>query len=341
MTTSLGTPKLMRAARKGATHLHVLPWLIAFAIKATDHGRLSVGEDPAEPEDIADQIPCVTAIQVAGALSELAAIGVLSEDPDGCARFTNWEGRQAKAGVRWQGGRSGSVDTTNGATIDSYVYYAKCDDQVKIGLSANPWSRVAELGTARPGIVLVGVERGGYDLERQRQQELGGRTDFRNNGRGSEWFPWTEAIAAHVAALNGSEEPTTKATTKKRSSAIEGEEGRKEKKKEKTTGAVAPRTRPTWVTDGVALWTTLVGTIPLEQFGQALKPIVHLHGWPAVRADLEKWARARIARGQACNPTWYAKEASARLAPKPPLVDEHGQLTEYGERMSRPGAIPA
>jgi hypothetical protein len=128
----------------------------------------------------------------------------------------------------------------------------------------------------------------------------------------------------------------------------EGEKRREETKRgEKsaaTAGADKPPARPprpTWVTDGVALWTTLVGTIPLEQFGQALKPIVHLHGWPAVRADLEKWARARIARGQACNPTWYAKEASARLAPKPPLVDEHGQLTEYGERMSRPGAIPA
>jgi hypothetical protein len=268
----LADPKLMRAGRKGAMHLFVLPWLIAFAIKAADHGRLSVGEDPAEPEDIADQIPCVTAMQVAGALSELEAIGVLSEDPDGCPRFTKWEDRQAKP------------SSTKTAVLERVHKH-----RAKVKRAA---SKERNTTPALQGV--TGSDEGGVST------------------------PGDGAVTPRNAT-----------------------EKRREEKKEKNTGAVAPRTRPTWVTDGVALWTTLVGTIPLEQFGAALKPIVHLHGWPAVRPDLEKWARGRIARGQACNPTWYAKEASARLAPKPPLVDEHGQLTEYGERMSRPGAIPA
>lgn len=271
----LADPKLMRAGRKGAMHLFVLPWLIAFAIKAADHGRLSVGEDPAEPEDIADQIPCVTAMQVAGALSELEAIGVLSEDPDGCPRFTKWEDRQAKP------------SSTKTAVLERvHKHRAK----------------------ARKSVT----------TERNTTTALQGVTETASEGVTT---PGAEAVTP------------CNATEKRREE--------KKEKKEKNPGAVAPRTRPTWVTDGVALWTTLVGTIPLEQFGAALKPIVVLHGWPAVRPDLEKWARGRIARGQACNPTWYAKEASARLTPKPPLVDEHGQLTEYGERMSRPDKVPA
>lgn len=90
------------------------------------------------------------------------------------------------------------------------------------------------------------------------------------------------------------------------------------------------------MTEGVALWTRLVGTVAHVEFGAALKPMILLHGWPAVQPDLEKWIAARVAQGKPCNPSWYAKEASARLAPKPALVNEHGELTEYGERMSRP-----
>jgi hypothetical protein len=92
----LGDPKLMRAARRGGTELVLLPWLLAFASKAADHGRLSVGATAAEPEDIAYQIPGVTAAQIEACLRTCVAIGVLEMAEDGCFRFAKWEDRQAK-----------------------------------------------------------------------------------------------------------------------------------------------------------------------------------------------------------------------------------------------------
>lgn len=92
----LGDPKLMRAARRGGAELVLLPWLLAFASKAADHGRLSVGATAAEPEDIAYQVPGVTAAQIEACLRSCVAIGVLSMDDDGCFRFAKWEDRQAK-----------------------------------------------------------------------------------------------------------------------------------------------------------------------------------------------------------------------------------------------------
>lgn len=93
--------------------------------------------------------------------------------------------------------------------------------------------------------------------------------------------------------------------------------------------------------DGVALWAEIVGSVSPGEFGAQLKPMVILHGWPAVRPDLAKWLRAKVAAGKPCKPAWYAGEVTARLAPKPKIVDEHGQLTEYGERITRPDKVPA
>jgi hypothetical protein len=98
---------------------------------------------------------------------------------------------------------------------------------------------------------------------------------------------------------------------------------------------------PSWVTDGVDLWAGIVGAVAPGEFGKALKPMIVLHGWPAVRPDLEKWLRARLASGKPCKPAWYAGEVTARLAPKPAIVNEHGELTEYGERITRPDKVPA
>jgi hypothetical protein len=93
----LSDPKLMRAARSPhGQGLVLLPWFLAFASKAADRGRLSVGLVPAEPEDLAYQIPGVTAAQVESALLALVAIGVLKADEDGCLMFAKWESRQAK-----------------------------------------------------------------------------------------------------------------------------------------------------------------------------------------------------------------------------------------------------
>ena len=95
-TDILSDPKLMRAARAGAKQLHLAPWLMAFAKQADDGGRLSIGNEAAEPPDIAATIPCVTARMVQQCQRELLAIGVLTEDDDGVLRFVRWEPRQSK-----------------------------------------------------------------------------------------------------------------------------------------------------------------------------------------------------------------------------------------------------
>lgn len=92
-TDILGDPKLMRASRKGARHLVILPWLFAFAKQANDGGRLSINGEPAEPQDIADLVPSVNAAKIERGLRELEAIGVLSRDDDGVLRLANWERR--------------------------------------------------------------------------------------------------------------------------------------------------------------------------------------------------------------------------------------------------------
>lgn len=91
-TDILSDPKLMRAARKGARHLVLLPWLLAFAKHADDEGRLSVNGEPAEPEDIAETIPFCTRNQVERAISELKTLGILIEDGSFLA-FARWDVR--------------------------------------------------------------------------------------------------------------------------------------------------------------------------------------------------------------------------------------------------------
>ncbi len=95
-TDLLGDPKLMRAARKGAKHLALLPWLIVFAKLSDDSGRLSVGGMAADPEDIAALLPGVKPQAVAGCIQELTEIGVLVPDDDGTQRFARWEVRSGR-----------------------------------------------------------------------------------------------------------------------------------------------------------------------------------------------------------------------------------------------------
>ena len=95
-TDIIGDPKLLRAARKGARHLHWLPWLIAFAKAADDDGRLTVNGEPAEPEDIAPQLPGATIDSVRLCMDELESISVLYRDMDGALAFTQWEARSGR-----------------------------------------------------------------------------------------------------------------------------------------------------------------------------------------------------------------------------------------------------
>lgn len=90
----LGDPKLMRAARKGAPGIELLPWFIAWAKRADDDGRLTVAGEPAELADYVDAIPNVTQKRVKEALASLIRIGVLVND-SGALRLTNWTRRQA------------------------------------------------------------------------------------------------------------------------------------------------------------------------------------------------------------------------------------------------------
>lgn len=92
-TDILGDPKLLDAARRGAKHLALLPWLLAFAKRADDGGRLSINGRPADPRIIARDLPGVTVRKVVQALAELHAIGVISRDSDDVFRFVSWEKR--------------------------------------------------------------------------------------------------------------------------------------------------------------------------------------------------------------------------------------------------------
>jgi hypothetical protein len=94
-TEVLSDPKLMRAARKGAKCLALLPWIIVFAKRAKANGRLEVDGAPADEHDIAPCIPGVTAAKVKCTLSDLEQIGVLVRDADGALRFSAWEFRNA------------------------------------------------------------------------------------------------------------------------------------------------------------------------------------------------------------------------------------------------------
>ena len=95
-TDVLGDSKLMRAARKGAKNLALLPWLLAFAKEANDGGRLTVDGVPADPEDIAALIPGVRPKDVTTCCDSLISIRILTRDDDGAYRFTNWQKRQQK-----------------------------------------------------------------------------------------------------------------------------------------------------------------------------------------------------------------------------------------------------
>lgn len=101
-TDILSDAKLLRAARKGARSLVILPWLMVWAREhdPTDGGRIVLGGDAAEPEDIAAALPAVSAKQVEACQREAEAIGVLVRDDDGVLRFAAWEGRSGKGSAK-------------------------------------------------------------------------------------------------------------------------------------------------------------------------------------------------------------------------------------------------
>jgi hypothetical protein len=94
-TDILADPKLMRAARRGARGLNLLPWLIVIAKQCEDEGRFTVAGEPMEPADMAPLIPGVTETEVAEACRSLIEIGVLVEEA-GALRLAAWGRRQQR-----------------------------------------------------------------------------------------------------------------------------------------------------------------------------------------------------------------------------------------------------
>lgn len=79
---------------------------------------------------------------------------------------------------------------------EGYVYYATDgQDRVKIGFSANPWSRVAEQRTFNPDIKLLATEKGSQLTERERQEQ------FKSDHLVLEWFKMSDALKAHIAYI--------------------------------------------------------------------------------------------------------------------------------------------
>lgn len=129
----------------------------------------------------------------------------------------------------------------------------------------------------------------------------------------------------------------------RKQSSIAERETETEREAEKERGAVAPKRRavlPAWVATGSALWVPLVGGMTPARFYKALNPIVTIHGWDVVWSDLLRWVETRKTQGKPTKLEWYADEASARITRvTPPIVDEWGVPTEYGERLTRPAGV--
>lgn len=97
-TDIVDDPKLMRAARGGAPDLELLPWLLAFAGRANDNGRLTVGGEPADEWDLARGIPNATPERARRCVAVLLRLEILAPDDDGALAFTAWSARAGKPG---------------------------------------------------------------------------------------------------------------------------------------------------------------------------------------------------------------------------------------------------
>lgn len=86
------------------------------------------------------------------------------------------------------------VETRQGSS----VYFAGCDDRVKIGWSRKVATRIAQLqtGSASP-IRLLGTTPGGRGLERRLHEQF---ASARLHG---EWFELTPELRAHIEATAG------------------------------------------------------------------------------------------------------------------------------------------
>lgn len=80
--------------------------------------------------------------------------------------------------------------------LRQWVYFALCDDLVKIGVSRRPKARVKSLGTGNAmGIKFLGCRPGGPDLERKLHHQ------FRRLHVRGEWFVYGAPIQQYLAGV--------------------------------------------------------------------------------------------------------------------------------------------
>jgi hypothetical protein len=122
-----------------------------------------------------------------------ADVGVTDALPGPCAACGS------RLGVRYPSGwlcavcewRWGEVPEGNAAVRVDVVYYLRWRDRIKIGTSANPRGRLAQLRHDE----LLAFERGDRTLEQRRHRE------FATSRLGGEWFAADDALIAHVAQV--------------------------------------------------------------------------------------------------------------------------------------------
>jgi hypothetical protein len=90
----------------------------------------------------------------------------------------------------WRLGETPDSDAKS-ARVD-VVYYIRLKDKVKIGTSANPRSRLAQL----PWDEVLAFERGNRQREQLRHQQFGS-----HRIAGGEWFWLHDELASHIHAL--------------------------------------------------------------------------------------------------------------------------------------------
>ncbi|MDO9397338.1 MAG: GIY-YIG nuclease family protein [Herbiconiux sp.] len=125
-------------------------------------------------------------------------VGVTDVLPSPCAACGSRLGVQYPSGwlcarCEWRHGEHPGDDGTAPATVE-VVYYLRFGDRVKIGTSAGPRARLAQLRHDE----LLAFERGGRSREQARHVQ------FAAHRLGGEWFALRGDLADHVAALAAS-----------------------------------------------------------------------------------------------------------------------------------------
>src|SRR4029077_6932319 len=100
-----------------------------------------------------------------------------------------------------------------------FVYYARCEDRVKIALSGNPWARIAKLKGNYLGVELVAREEGDDTKLSQRQKEFSDETLADN------WFRLSKKLEKHINVLATTDLKITKGSQRNQNSASDLTQG--------------------------------------------------------------------------------------------------------------------